>query len=72
MKATLGPGDELEAGPVLKEMQGWELCCHKWRIKKALLRAQREETFVSCSFVCLFCFEEEPLPQPRAHQLVIG
>lgn len=49
-KAALGPGDELEAGPVLRGMLGWGLCCHKWRAKKTLLRAQREEIFV------LFCF----------------
>lgn len=46
VKAALGPGDELEAGPVLRGMLGWELCCHKWRIKKTMLRAQREEMFV--------------------------
>lgn len=70
VKAALEPGNRLEAEAVLKRMLGSGMCCHKWRIKKILLRIQREEIlFYFVSFV-LFCFDKF-LPEPRAHPLVI-
>lgn len=63
VNAAVEPGDELEAGPVLKGMLGCELCHHRGELGRCCWGLREKKP--------LFCFEKEPLPEPRAHQLVI-